>query len=196
MAEQLLDGTGSGSKAKVGADKRLQVRAITEDEVIHNAELGNAYNINTGLISVTGDSTLVYLKNNSDDNYILTDIAIGAFDGLTHTDFPYITLVRNPTGGDLISDATAVDMNENRNFGSSKTANVDAYKGKVGGTITGGSDIAILQTNKTGRSFFGIDFLLPKGGAVAVKLTANASSGTANYYCALIGYFKDDLDAE
>ena len=196
MAEQLLDGTGSGNKAKIGADKRLQVRAITEDEVIHNAELGNAYNINTGLISVTGDSTLVYLKNNSDDNYILTDIAIGAFDGLTHTDFPYITLVRNPTGGDLISDATAVDMNENRNFGSSKTANVDAYKGKVGGTITGGSDIAILQTNKTGRSFFGIDFLLPKGGAVAVKLTANASSGTANYYCALIGYFKDDLDAE
>ena len=196
MAEQLLDGTGSGNKAKIGADKRLQVRAITEDEVIHNAELGNAYNINTGLISVTGDSTLVYLKNNADDNYILTSIAIGAFDGLTHTDFPYITLVRNPTGGDLISDATAVDMNENRNFGSSKTADVDVYKGKVGGTITGGNDIAILQTNKTGRSFFGIDFLLPKGGSVAVKLTANASSGTANYYCALIGYFKDDLDAE
>lgn len=196
MAEQLLDGTGSGNKAKIGADKRLQTRAISEDEVVHNAELGNAYNINTGLITITGDATLVYLKNNSDDNYILTDIALGAFDGLTHTDFPYVTVIKNPTAGDLISDATAVDMNENRNFGSSKTAEIDTYKGKVGGTITGGSDVAILQTNKTGRSFFSIDLLLPKGASMAIKLTANASAGSASYYCALIGYFKDDLDAE
>lgn len=196
MPEQLLDGTGSGNKAKVGSDKRLQTRAISEDEVIHNGELGNAYNINTGLISITGDATLIYLKNNSDNAFILSDIALGAFDGLTHTDSPYITLIKNPTGGDLISDATAVDMNENRNFGSSKTAEANVYKGKVGGTITGGSDVAILQTSKTGRSFFSINFLLPKGSSVAIKLTANVSAGTANYYCALIGYFKDDLDSE
>ena len=196
MAEQILDGEGTGSRAKVGSDKRLQVRAVSEAEVIHNAELGNAYNFNTGLISITGDATLIYLKNNSDNNFIITGIAIGAFDGITHSDSPYLTLVRNPTGGDLITEATAVSMNQNRNFGSSKTADADVYKGKVGGTLTGGDDIAILQCSKTSRSFFTIDFLLPKGSSVGVKLTANVSSGSANWYGALIGYFKDDVDAQ
>lgn len=196
MAEQILDGTTTGSRARVGTDNRLQVRAVSEDEAIHNAELGNAYNFNTGLISITGDATLMYFKNNADNNFIVKAIALGSFEGITHSDDPYITLVRNPTGGDLISDATAVSMNQNRNFGSSKTATADIYKGKVGGTLTGGDDIAILQATPGGRSFYGIDFLLPKGSSLGVKLTANRSSGTANWYCAIIGYYKDNLDAE
>ena len=147
-------------------------------------------------MTITGDSTLVYLKNNDDKSFILTGVALGAFDGITHSDAPYITLVRNPSGGDLITDATSVDMNQNRNFGSSQNANANIYKGKVGGTLTGGDNIAFLQTNKTGRSFFGIDFLLPKGSSIGVKLNANVTSGTASYYCALIGYFKDEIDAQ
>jgi len=196
MAEQIIDGSGSGSRATVGSDKRLQVRAISEDEEIHNAELGNTYNFNTGLISISGDATLIYLKNNSELNFILKSVAIGSFEGITHSDDPYLTLVRNPTGGDLITDATTISMNQNRNFGSSKVADVDVYKGKVSGTITGGDDIAILQASAGGRSFYGVDFLLPKGASIAVKLTANVSSGSANWYAALIGYFKDDIDAD
>lgn len=196
MSEQIIDGTGSGYKLKVGSDNRAQVRAVTEDEIIHNGELGNSYNWNTGLITISGDATLIYLKNNSSDSLIITDIAIGAFDGITHSNAPYITVVRNPTGGDLITDATAISMNQNRNFGSSKTADINVYKGKVSGTLTGGNDIAILQAAKTGRSFYTIDFLLPKGASIGLKLTANLSSGSASWYAALIGYFKDDLDAE
>jgi len=196
MAEEILDGTGTGSKLKVGSDNRLQARVITELEEIHNSELGNTYNFNTGLISITGDSTLIYFRNNSDENYILKSIALGSFEGITHSDDPYITVVKNPTGGDLITDATVVDINVNRNFGSSKEADAFVYKGKVGGTLTGGSTAAILQASGGSRSFYGIDLLLPKGSSVAVNLTANASSGSANWYCALIGYFKDDLDAK
>ena len=191
---KIEDGTGKGYGAKIGSDNRIQVRSVSEPEIIHNCEGGRAYNINTGLISVTGDATLLYLKNNGDNQFILNSIALGAFDGITHSDSPYVTVIRNPNGGDLITDATAVDMNQNRNFGSSKTADIDTYKGKVGGTITGGDDIAILQTNKAGRSFFTLDFILPKGASIAIKLTANASSGSANYYAAFIGYFKDDED--
>lgn len=195
MSEIIKDGTGKGYQLKVGSDNRARVRAVTETEVIHSAELGNAYNWNTGLISITGDATLMYIKNNAEDSLIITAIALGIFDGISHSDDPYITLVRNPTGGDLISDATAVSMNQNRNFGSTNTANVNVYKGKVGGTVTGGDNIAILQSTSGGRSFYTIDFLLPKGTSLAIKLTANLSSGSANAYCALIGYFKDDQDA-
>lgn len=196
MAEQILDGSGSGSRARVGSDRRLQVRAISEDEAVHNAELGNSYNFNTGLISITADATLMYIKNNASQNFIMKTIVVAGYDGLTHTDFPTVTLVRNPTGGDLITDATAVSMNQNRNFGSSLVADMDIYKGKVGGTLTGGDDIAILQASKTGRSFYPIDFLLTKGSSVGLKLDITVSAGTANWYCAVIGYFKDDLDAE
>lgn len=188
------DGTGTGSQAKVGSDNRLQVRALMEEEVIHNGESGNSYNINTGLISVSGDATLMYLKNNSDQNLVISDLAIGSFDGITHSNDPYITLVRNPLGGDLITDATAVSMNQNRNFGSSKTATVDAYKGKTAGTITGGNDIGILQATGGSRSFYSLNFILPKGSSLAIKLTANVSSGSANWYAAIICYFKDDED--
>jgi len=188
------DGTGKGYSMKVGSDNRGQVRSVSESEVIHNAESGLAYNFNTGLINITGDATLMYLKNSSNNQLIITGIALGIFDGITHSDDPYITLIRNPTGGDLITDATAIDMNQNRNFGSALSADVNVYKGKVGGTITGGNDIAILQATSGGRSFYTIDFILPKGSSMGIKLNANLSSGSANLYCALIAYFKDDQD--
>lgn len=196
MAEQILDGGGSGTRATVGADNRLQVRAISETEIVHNAELGNAFNFNTGLISITADATLMYLKNNADNNLIIETLVVAGYDGLTHTDFPDLTIVRNPTGGDLITDETAIDANQNRNFGSSKIANVNVYKGKVGGTLTGGDDLGLLQASKTGRSTYPLNLLLPKGASIGVTLNVSVSSGTANWYCALIGYFKDEIDAE
>lgn len=188
---KIEDGTGDGKSAKVDSNKRLHVQAITEAEAVQAAELGDSYNLNTGLISITGDATLIYLKNNEDKDIVVEALALGSFEGITHSDDPYITIVRNPLAGDLISDATAISMNQNRNFGSTKTLLADAYKGKVSGTVTGGNDAAILQVTPGGRSFYTINFILPKGASMAVKLTANVSSGTANYYAAVICHLKD-----
>jgi hypothetical protein len=188
---KLQDGTGSGNEAKVDNNNRLHIQSVSETEALHAAELGNAYNINTGLISITADATLIYLKNNEDEDLVVESIAIGSFEGITHSDDPYITIIKNPTSGDLIADATAVSINENRNFGSSKSLTGDAYKGKVSGTITGGNDAAILQVAPATRSFYNVDFILPKGSSIAIKLTANVTSGTANYYAAIICYIKD-----
>ena len=82
-------------------------------------------------------------------------------------------------------------MNQNRNFGSSNALEGDIYKGKSGGTITGGDDIAILQLGTNGRSFFTIDFFLKKGSSIGIKLTADISSGSCQLYCAAIGYLLD-----
>lgn len=192
MAFIIKDGTGKGSELKVGGDNKLEARAVIEEEVISRCSDGDAYNFNTGLISISGDATLIYLKNNFSENMVITDIAIGAFEGITHSDIPYITVIKNATGGDLITDATAIDMNQNRNFGAKKSADIDVYRGKTSGTITGGEDVALLQINKTGRAFFSLDLILQKGSSIAIKLTGNVSSGSANYYCALIGYYKND----
>lgn len=189
------DGTGKGYKAKVGADNRLKTFSVSEEAVIHNGEYGRAFNWNTGNISMSGDMTLIYLKNNSDDDLVISDIAIAIGDGITYSDFPQITVVRNPTGGDLITDATAISMNQNRNFGSSEVADVNVYKGKVSGTCTGGNNIALLQCSKTGRSFFSLNLILPKGTSIGVTVDSGVSSGSANIYGALIGYFKPDTDS-
>lgn len=193
---KLEDATGGGYGWKIGSDNRGQVRAVQEPEVIHNGESGLAYNFNTGYTTYSANGTGIYLKNNSDQQFILTGIAVGVKDNTSpvYSTKPFITLVRNPTGGDLISDATAVAANQNRNFGSSKTATVDLYKGKSGGTLTGGDDIAYLQLNTAGRSFFAIDFILPKGSSLGISLTSALSSGSHDIYFALIGYYKDDED--
>ena len=192
MTVQITDnGGGTASGWKIDKNNRGHTQSVNVDENLNATLNGDSYNINTGLISITGDATLIYIKNNEDTDLVIEALALGSFEGITHSDDPYITLVRNPTAGDLIGDGTAVSMNQNRNFGSKKTLTADAYKGKVGGTLTGGDDVAILQATPGGRSFYTINFVLPRGGSMGVKLTANRSSGTANWYAAAVCYLKD-----
>ena len=188
---KIEDGTGLGFDARVDENNRMHVHAVNVTEVVHAAEQGLAYNLNTGQISVTNDATLVYLKNNETRDFVVSAIAVGNDGGATYSTRPLITVVRNPTGGDLISDQTAVDMNQNRDFGSSRVFDSDAYKGKVGGTLTGGNDIAILQSTTGGRDFFTLDFVLTEGSSIVLTYTANISSGTSLIYVALVGYLRD-----
>lgn len=188
---KIEDGTGLGFDARVDENNRMHVHAVNVTEVVHAAEQGLAYNLNTGQISVTNDATLVYLKNNETRDFVISAIAIGNDGGATYSTRPLITVVRNPTGGDLISDQTDVDMNQNRDFGSSRVFDSDAYKGKTGGTLTGGNDIAILQSTTGGRDFFTLDFVLTEGSSIGLTYTANISSGTSLIYVALIGYLRD-----
>lgn len=191
MSITILDGTGSGNKARVDNRNKLRVAGIFEDEAIFSASKGDAYNINTGYFSVTADATLGYLKNNDDKIMVVDAIAVGARGGATYSDQPYITIIQNPTGGDLITDATPVSQLENRNFGSNNEFNGDAFRGKTGGTITGGNGTATLQLGTVGRSFFTIDFFLPKGSSIGVSLTAPITGGAAEYYLAFIVHFLD-----
>ena len=188
---KIEDGTGLGFDARVDENNRIHVHSVNVTEVVHAAEQGLAYNLNTGQISVTNDATLIYFKNNETRDFVISAIAVGNDGGATYSTRPLITVVRNPTGGDLISDQTDVDMNQNRDFGSSRVLNTDAYKGKVGGTLTGGNDIAILQSTTGGRDFFTLDFVLTEGSSIGLTYTANISSGTSLIYVALIGYLRD-----
>lgn len=185
------DGSGNGFKARVDSKLRMHTHSVSETESLHALETGVAFNINTGLISVTGNATLIYLKNLEDQDIVIESIAIGSFEGITHSDDPYLKIIKNPLSGDLITDASPVAMNENRNFGSSRELSADVFKGKVSGTITGGSDVAFLQASGGGRGFYPINLILPKGSSVAIDLIANVTSGSANWYCALICHLKD-----
>lgn len=195
MAEQILDGTGTGKRAKVDQNSQIHTVAITQTETQDAVDKGDAYNINTGTIGLTSTtaSGVLYFKNDEDSPFIIDAIAVGIDNQGTQAGACIITLIRNPTAGTLITGASAVDMNQNRNFGSSKTlkSTTLTYKGAEGNTVTDGDDIAIFYQNVGTRGYYSIDFELPKGSSVALTIDTQTTSGTTNLYAAIIGHVKD-----
>lgn len=192
---KIQDGSGTGNVAKVNVRNQVFTFSETETESAAATEFGNAYNINTGIISLTsdGDSAILYVKNEEAQDMYIENIAFGIDSAATVSTTPFITVVRNPSGGDIITDASVVAMNQNRNFGSSKSLSSStlAYKGKNGGTMTGGNDIILFLQGTGGRLFAGIGLQLPKGNSIGVKIDPNISSGTMSVYCAFVLYIKD-----
>ena len=193
MSEAILDGFGSGNLAEVSRDGKLRVRAISETSIDHAAEIGLAYNINTGDIAslANGESALLYFKNNEDQGLFIDAIAVGITDG-TASDIHKVTVVRNPTGGTIVSTASDVDMNVNRDFSSASSLSDSlAYKGADTLTITGGEDAAQFYMGDNGRLFAGVSFYLPKGTSIGIKLDLALSSGTVTAYAALISHQEE-----
>lgn len=187
------DGTGSGKKQKVNANNRAYVDAIEKSEEQAAIDIGDGYNINTGEISLTTTSAsgVLYIKNNETENLVITAIAVGVSSAGTVNDSTRVQIIRNPSTGTLISDASAVDQNQNRNFGSSKTLTVDAYKGAEGKTVTDGDNIALIFMAAGSRLFATLNFELTKGDSIAVTVDSNTSSGTTAVYAAAICHLKD-----
>lgn len=189
------DGKGTGFKCRVDSNNRLHAQTVQESESQHATEDGDSYNINTGEISFTAAGTCLYLLNNEDKDLVIEAIAFGAGAGTT-SDIGELTVERNTTGGDLISDATAVSMNQNRNFGSNKTLSATAYKGKSGGTSTGGNDIILFYHGTSSRLFATINLVLPKGSSLAITYDPKLSSGSIKTYAAVICYLKDPASGD
>lgn len=198
MAEQIENG-GSGVKVGLHVDENEQghVFAITENEQQQAAEKGNEFNINSGEIAFSTNSTartsILYFKNDEDTPYIITAVAVGlGTRSVTITDAANVFIVRNPTAGTTITNGSAVDMKSNSNFGSTNTlkATTLAYKGADGdGVTTGGTDHALIYMTD-GRLYANLNIELPRGASVAIEFDGN-TSGAFNVYAALIGYIKD-----
>ncbi len=192
MAEIIIDGTGTGSKAKVDGNHQLHTFAVSETEQEQASSLGNSYNINTGWITgISGDSALMYFKNNEAQAFVVQAIAVGLGSG-TSTDVQTVVVIKNPATGDIITNAVDVDINENRNFGSSQSlSGSTAYKGADGDSFTSGSDVLLIASNLGGRLFASIDMVLERGSSIGVRLDT-VITGNTRAYVALIGYLKDE----
>jgi hypothetical protein len=181
MPDMILDGQGKGYRAKVNENQRLYTNSITIEENFSATKLGNSYNINTGIIDLTDatETPIMYFKNNEEQRFHILTVVFAAWTstGGTGTDgVPKLVFVRNPTTGTIISSPTNVDINSNRNYGSSNTLTVDAYKGATGDTMTDGSDHILVQLGTSGRTAISIDEILPKGSSIGVKYTPQGSN--------------------
>lgn len=195
MAQSIKDGD-SGSIAKVDSNNRLHIQAVTTPEEWNANKNGRAFNINTGIITLTdaADTPILYVKNSNDLDLHVSAIAVGVGPSTGGSGgIPKITIIRNPTAGTTISNANAVDINSNRNYGSTNTlTSVVAYKGATGETMTDGDDHILFFQTSSGRLFAGIDEVIPKGGSIGVKFDPQASNTSQDVYCALICHQDDE----
>jgi len=195
---------GAGSDIGMHVDQNNQGHVFATDRtVIQDAvSKGNAYNINTGWIGLTSStaSAVMFFKNDeapvNGESTFVVDAIVVAIDGAgttTSGDPADITIVRNPTAGTIVTNAVAVDMKQNRNFGSSNTLSSTTltYKGVEGDTFIDGDDIALFALNQGNRGYFDVNMELPKGSSIGVKIDTQTTAGTTSVYVAIIGHRKD-----
>ena len=176
MAEIIQDGTGKSYAAKVDIAGRLSVDSIGTDRESYSSQSGTSFNLNTGRITLTNAATVnavMYVKNNEDFPLVLTNFfyQTGASTGGSGNIF--VSILRNPTAGTIVSGATAGEINVNRNFGSSRSLNVTFYKGATGTTFTDGTTAleSILATATQRIAVSAGAITLPKGASVGINFT-------------------------
>lgn len=197
MGFTIEDGTGKGNSVKINTNNRMFVNSIQKSEDLSATDIGNSYNINTGILNFSSGTTasaLLYLKNNEDQNLIIDSFAVGIgkpSGTANQQDIPVITLVRNPTGGGIVGSALPVAQNQNRNFGSSKTLTADIYAGSNTFDVTGGDNIAQFFQGVNGRLFASIGFELTKGDSAALTINPMLNAGSFSCYGAFICHLTD-----
>jgi len=175
----IQDGGGSGVLAEVSKNQRLQTLAVIESIAAHHAFGGEAYNYNTGSLTLTDAnvSGMAYLKNNEDETLVITAFFYLLGDNTGSTSGNHLVeIIRNPTAGTIISDATD-QIPVNRDFGSNKTLTALSYKGGQGKTLTGGSVAIESIFPSTGRYTVSVGaIVLRKGNSVGVRVTPAAGT--------------------
>ena len=131
------DGTGSGNRVRIDSDNRMATSSITETQSAHNTELGNKFNLNTGCITLTSaaKTTVMYLKNNECSPIFINTLIYNLGATACGSGDVVVDWVRNPTAGDIITNANNVCVNSNLNYGSSETLSADVFKGATGETV-------------------------------------------------------------
>lgn len=192
---KLDDGTGSGNSAKVNKNKEVHVYSVGITSAEYANNLGDAYNINTGLVTLTNatDTPVLYIKNNETRDLRITAEVFGIKTSAsgTATETVDVTVIRNPTTGTTISNANNVDINSNRNYGSPKTLSVNAYKGATGETMTDGDDHLLIVTPDFSRVFASIDEIIPQGKSIGVKVKPPTSNTSMPVYVAAVCHLVD-----
>ena len=192
MSNKIKDGTGKSFEAKVDAKNRLKADVRIQDEIVTASKEGEAWNIHSGAITLTGAGTMIYIKNNEDRDLIAGGMVI-ALGTASTSDVCEVITYKNATGGDLLTDQTDVAFKSNRNYGSSNQLAADMYKGKDGGTVTA-EQVGLYYMSSGTRLFAEINKIIPRGSSIAVSIDPKLSSGSVKAYCVITCHLKDSAE--
>ena len=201
MGFSILDGTGKGNEAGVDDRNRMLVAALTETESNNATTQGIKYNINTGDITLTNavKTSVLYIKNDDNRDLVIDALIYNLGSSNSGSLDCVIDVVRNPTAGDIITNANDVAIgpneNANLNFGSSNTLEAMMYKGATGETALSGGGVVITTRNPSpsGRIFIspGGGFILPKGTSLGIDFTPSTGNTSQTVQFALNVHIRD-----
>lgn len=171
----IVDGKGSGKRAQVNNLNRIVTETVTFDREDDAISQGVGYQLTSGQVSYTSGGTpagVFYMKNVEDVDVVLDRVVfmVGTPTGATGDWFHRI--VRNPTGGSLISNAIPGGIS-NSNHGSANILNggTDIYKGTESDDVTGGTGVPLPVQTSSNRILFPIGRRIPKNSSFAVEVT-------------------------
>jgi len=172
MATRIEDGSGRGFSVAVDSELKLRTRSITESEFDKSTSDGDAFNINTFFITVTGstETPLLYLKNNEDQDLVIAAWFIGTDNSSgTATRLSLLEVYPNVTSGTIISSGNDV-IAVNRAVGSSGTLNADIKSGGDGFTadVSGITPVLFQTQGSSARAFGNVQIVIKKGGSLLV----------------------------
>lgn len=172
----ITDGKGTGYQAQVNTKGQLETCSVTLVQSSQASNDGDSYNINTGVMTLTSGnkSAVLYMKNNETKPILIDALFYLIGNSTGGVGDMLITVLRNPTAGTVVSDATDAEMaGVNRNFGSSKTLDADIYKGGEGKTLTDGDKVieSIFNQVPTRAVISAGAIVLPKGSSIGIEVT-------------------------
>lgn len=187
----LKDGKGRGYSSEVDKNGRLQVKAISGGFNVDAAINEENYNINTGRFNLTtaNKSSVFYMKNNETKDFIIQEILVIIGSSTGGSGDYQIDIIKNPTAGTIVDNATTADVIENRNFGSARGLIADVYKGAEGYTITDGSTFAeSLRSTAAAVSFDADVIILEKSNSIGVEITPQSGNTSVTVSVAIVGF--------
>lgn len=189
MSVILTDGTGDGHTAKVTSNNSLKIAGVTLSLMQLATETGDTYNIRSTTIGLTstGESGILYVKNNENTNLLLESFVVSIKDYVGTDGHPILKIYRNPTGGTVIS-TDADGQTINRNYGSNKTLLADTLKGAEGKTFTGEDsllEVILPSTSASTDRVFNLVVVLQKGSSIGLSYTPPAGVTTVDVSMAI-----------
>ena len=100
-----------------------------------------------------------------------------------------IEILRNPTGGTVVSDANVCNS-VNMNFSSNNEIGADVFYGGEGKTLTGNDNAIVSKTTADNRLLLGIKTELGKGASLGIRLTPPTGNTSMDVNTVIEAYEK------
>jgi len=189
---KLTDGTGTSRKGKIDSNNALVTQATNITRAQKAGELGHRYMFgNAGINKFNfAETAILYVKNNEiyDLNIERVDFykgdLAGSFTAPSQGDVVY-KIYKNPTGGTIISSATAPSYNSNMNTSSNNVLDADIYNGLDSSTNVGGIVIwnGYAAPNENRFSVALENFIITSGDSITITVDlAPPATGFAVQY--------------
>jgi hypothetical protein len=175
MGQQIEDGTGTGNRASVNENNKLNTFAISEPEIAEISErTGEAFIITSDFVALTTTgsfSGIVYIKNTNTSKQLFIDKVRVCGTGSSMGSMQCV-FYKNPTTGTLISDANdGIVVASNLGSTVTFTGTIYAASGDAK-TVTDGTQFSQFTIHLPGHTIQEYDgaLIIPGGSSMAIAV--------------------------